>query len=97
MIRIVLLFFAGLINISAFVTTRSRDIIPSGTETTISTIYPENSTAGSVNQVINKTIFDENGKIICDSSDMLDHRTTTPPRLLVIGLVALLLLIKTSN
>ncbi|KAE9554849.1 hypothetical protein FO519_001964 [Halicephalobus sp. NKZ332] len=38
---------------------------------------------------------DENGKIICDSSDMLDHRTTTPPRLLVVSLVALLLLIKT--
>ena len=36
-------------------------------------------------------------KITCDSSDMLDHQKASPPRLLVLGLVALLIFIKTSK
>uniref|UniRef100_A0AC34RJ13 Sodium/hydrogen exchanger n=1 Tax=Panagrolaimus sp. JU765 TaxID=591449 RepID=A0AC34RJ13_9BILA len=67
-------------------------------ETTEPIIFPDNATLSSLPPLTTTpqgVQYDEEGKIICDSSDMLDHRTSTPPRILVVALVALLLLIKT--
>lgn len=61
-------------------------------------ISDSNKSEDSVNTLLSAfydDVLHEDGKIVCDSSDMLDHRTSTPPRLLVISLVAVLLIIKT--
>uniref|UniRef100_A0A7E4VMS8 Sodium/hydrogen exchanger n=1 Tax=Panagrellus redivivus TaxID=6233 RepID=A0A7E4VMS8_PANRE len=41
------------------------------------------------------TVTTSSGKIVCDSSEMLDYTNASPPRMLVLGLVALLIVIKT--
>uniref|UniRef100_A0A914YE29 Sodium/hydrogen exchanger n=1 Tax=Panagrolaimus superbus TaxID=310955 RepID=A0A914YE29_9BILA len=46
--------------------------------------------------LIGKSIGPNSTKIICDSSEMLDYHKASPPRLLVLALIGLLIVIKTA-